>query len=304
MALIRTLEQFSETVKVTISGAFSSLLPFIEDAQRIYLERYLGQTLIERLEDNFDAPSDKEKVLIKKIQNALGPFSYLVAADESSIRFGDAGHTVTRTDVLTPASDAKILAAKESAKFRAWQNVEQLLNFLEASTDFPEWKECDYITEPKPKYFLFAKDFQVYGNIDIKRSRLTYEKLMPLIRNIELTEIDDLLQNLEIAKPFDSNNTAAMKKLVSFIQLYIAHRVAAIHTSQLTHDQRAQQFSTEYKPTIRPLYENLEKSLNYYQNQADYFRIKIIDILDSEFGISSQSMDFNSKEKKVFYSLG
>ena len=309
--LIRDLKTLKQTVKIAKSGAdnpneeLGAMLPFVRDAQRFYIEPYLGRDLIKQLESIISLQTSQQKYadLLPEVQRALGPLAYMLATHESSIGFGDAGHTVTRTDTLAPASDEKVRRAQETAEFRGWQNLEYLLDFLEQNIAiYPEWKCSRYFRNPRPKYFINAADFNLFVNIN--NSRLTFEKITQLIRNIEQTEIADLVP-LEINNPFDGTLSNDYKRLITFIRPYIAFRVAALHTSQPTNEQQVKKQLPEYKPVILPLYENIANAGNYYQNQSDYYRSNIIEALYTLFDIDkSSALKFNTQENKIFVDIG
>ncbi|MDR0799790.1 MAG: hypothetical protein LBN18_08530 [Dysgonamonadaceae bacterium] len=308
MALINNTDTFKQTVKIGKNVLFEVLSPFIKDAQRFYIEPYLGRPLIARLEAELADSETKVAELLVYAQRALGPFAYMLATHESSIGFGDSGHTVTRTDHLAPASDAKVERARESAEFRAWQNMEAMLQFLdENQTSFPEWEQSRYRRNPRPKYFRTAVEFQLLGMVDINNSRLTFEKLIELIRRIERAEVIDLITpevDLQIGDPFTNILSNSEVVLVQSIQPYIAARAAALHTSQTTRLQRSRAGELEYRPVIRPLYEDTTDTGNYYSQQADYWKAKIIKTL-SDMGIDQTgALKWNTDEKKLFCDIG
>ena len=118
-----------------------------------------------------------------------------------------------------------------------------------------------------------------------------------MILNIERTEIADLIPS----------SITIGDNLRTIICAYIAFRVASLHTSIPTHDQRSQgtRSAIEYQPVIRPLYENIANADNYYQEQAELYKSRIIDELKNQHGIDkSGALNFNTQDKKIFYALG
>lgn len=309
--LIRNIDTFKETVKISRSAPWDAFSPFVQDAERIYLLRYLGAPLICRMDEFLDHPdsgNDDVKKLLQETQRALGPFSYMLATHETSISFGDAGHTVARTDKLAPANDTKVAKAYDSAEFRGWQNLENLLGYLELNRDkFPEWEHSQYCQQAQAKFFRTAADFQVLGMVDISYSRLTYEKLLQLIRRVEITEIRDLVtKDLydSLGNPYADVLSNLETDLVKCIQPYIASSVALLHTSQATRQQRTEAGALEYKPLIRPLYGDIADNGNYYAQQLAYWKAKIINLL-KELGIDkSGALKWNTPDKKIFCDIG
>ncbi|MDR2627507.1 MAG: hypothetical protein LBC40_05695 [Dysgonamonadaceae bacterium] len=312
MALIRDIKTLKETVKAGASAPWESLQPFVSDAERFYLHHYLGESLIERLNTCLDdAPQSRDPntgKLLKCVQAVLGPLSYMLATYEAGIGFGDAGHTVVRTQTVAPASDTKVERARESAMFRGWQNLEIMLEYLDAhSSLFPEWEQSRYRMLPRPKFFRSATDFQYHGMIDINHSRLTYEKLSELIRRVECSEIREMITGevySSLANPFSPELSHPEKELVACIQPYIAARVAMLHTGTVTREQRAEPGRPEYRPVIRPLFEDLSETGNYYASQQAFWKSKITEALRA-FNIDNpEKLNWNSREKKLFADIG
>ncbi|MDR1455533.1 MAG: hypothetical protein LBJ01_07780 [Tannerella sp.] len=311
MTLIRDINTLKLTVKIGKSAPWEAFQPFVADAERFYLHRYLGTQLIDRLNACLDAGDQNQDAnagtLLGLARLALGPLSSMLATYESSIQFGDAGHTVTRTDNLAPASDAKVERARESAMFRGWQNLESMLDWLEQYADrFPEWEQSPYRTMPRPKFFRNATDFQYHGMIDISHSRLTFEKLIEPVRRVERSEVRDMITGeiFSSLNPFASGLTGPEKELVACIQPYIAARVALLHTGTVTREQCAEPGRPEYRPLIRPLFEDASNTGNYYAEQSGYWKAKIMDALKAFNIDSSEKLNWNSQDKKIFADIG
>jgi hypothetical protein len=309
MALINNIDTLKKTVKINKSGCYETIEPFLEDAERFYIEPYLGQALMSKLDGASIESAGNIGTLYKNIIRALGPFAYMLAVHEGSINFGDAGYTVLRTDSLAPASDAKIAAARESAEYRAWQNLEYLIVYLEENAEsFPEWEQSRYRQLPLPRFFRTAVEFQSAGMVNLFNSRLAFEKLIDIIRRIEETEIRDLIPaeiNESIGDPYTNVLSNAEELLVKVIRAYTASRVAAIHTSQTTRVQRTEVAHPEFRPVIRPLYEDIADTGNYYDKQAEYFKGKIIDELRDNFDVDvTGALNWNTQDKKLFCDIG
>jgi len=309
MAIIKNIDQLKLTVKVNKSSPFDVWKIYLNEAQSTVLTAYLGLDLVDRLEnldENSTAEDDKKYLaLLPFATRALGALALALSTDETSINTGDSGHTVTRTENLAPASDSKIEKAKASLESRAWNNIEILIEYLEEKiADFPEWKNSRYYKHCKTKYFPSASVFQDSGLIDINYSRLCFEKLRQLIIRVEKTEVRELLtdeldENIFTEK--DPDKKKLCEKVIEMVRSFIGARVAELHTSQTTRDQRSNNRNLEFNALIRPLYNDVSDTGNYYSTQVDYWRNKIIDFLP-ELGVNTSGgkMDFNSDERKFF----
>lgn len=296
MALINSISQLREVVKINNSKSFDTYAPFVNDAQDKYLVPLFGAVLLDALEQ---MPNDE---LTLRLQRALGPLSLALAAPEMSISFGEAGHTVTRTDNQAPASDAKIEKAVQSLLERGFANLGQAISYLATN----EQAYAEHIVDmPVPALYrtdLFkdAADFQLNGMVDIDYSPLTFIKLVPLIRRIEGVEVPRLLGSAMPQGGFVGLVDAYLKLLLSG---YVASRVAALHTSATSRTQRSRPRTlVDFEAFIRPLFENPEDDLNFYNSQAQQFAQDIHAHLIDSGAIDAQSLNikWNDEDKKIF----
>ena len=194
MAILNTIDDFKGAVKINSSTPINSLLPFVADATDKYLIPYLGLEMVEKFDSELDESKDEDKpyiALLPRVRRVLAPFTLHLGSSESSINFGDSGHTVSRGGSnAAPASDVKIEKSDKSLLSRGWQNLEYLLKELEdKEATFQEWKESDYYKTRQTKFFNSAATFQESGLINIDYKRLTFEKLRNNIIGIEKTEV-------------------------------------------------------------------------------------------------------------------
>lgn len=314
MAIINNIDDLRQTIKVDVDTPFESWIIFLNDARNQFLVNYLGLELIEKLESiNQSSASEADQKYLRLLSLArgvLGPYAGQLAMDELSINTGDQGHTVTKTDRLTPASDSKIAKVASSMLERAWNNLELLLEYLENNiSDYPEWKNSRFYANYKTKYFSSAVSFQDAGLIDINYSRLTFEKLRHLIIRLEKSEVSTLITDKVESFIFDTKNTDEDKKksnlILGKIRAFLGARVGELHTSQTTRIQRSKNNNLEYKAIIRPLYsDESENNLNYYSAQARYWKDEIQKLLpDLGVDLADSKLNWSNKDKKIFSSI-
>ena len=294
--LIKTIGELQKYTTVFKSNDFGAFEIFVRDAQEKYIEPYFGYELLKVLEKK----SDDE--LTVRICRALGPFALALSTDEFSIGFGEAGHTVTRTDSLAPASDAKIEKARESLFERAWQNLDRAIQYVFKNADeYPEWKSSDFANKTATLLFRNADDFQENGLVHIDNSPLTFNHFRLLILRIEKSET-----LLFLPEKLRKDIAELPEEILQPMQAYTGSRVAALHTSQSTHANRAQpgegDNATEFKPMLRPLYSNSESSGNYFEEQAAFWKATLMQVLiDKEYiDANVQALQFNNATNKVF----
>ena len=298
MALINNIEDLRKYVKLNATSDFSTLAPYINDAQDKYLAPYVGNKLLTTLETNPD-----DDLLKSLLCRALGPFSLALATDELSINFGESGHTVTRTDKLAPASDAKIERAMGSQFERAWANLDRALNYLVKNTSsYPDWKESDAYRMRQTQLFESAESFQEDGMVDIEYSYMTFLKLRTLIIRVEKAETITLLPPNISIDDLKASSEDSYKRILSALQAFTGSRVASIHTSQSTRTQRSSHGAqTEYKPVIRPLYEDMTDTGDYFDIQSDFWKTQIENLLvEGKHKEDSRYIEFNSADKRIF----
>lgn len=306
---IQTIEDLKRTVKVNKSEfLLASLLPYLDDAYEKYIIPYIGETLIERLLGN--VTEEAERRLHWGICRALGPLSIALATPELGVLIGDSGHTVTRTDKATVASDQKIARAEESMTYRGWKSLDWLINFLSENEDYyPEWKDSTYYRNmSKGHYINSAREFQDYGHVDIGYSCLAFEKFRPLLETLEMklrrwigSSLDDLLR-VELLTP----ENLLKKDLINFIRVWLSMNVAALHTNQATRMQRNITGRMEYYPVIESLYTDQTELGNFYAEQVTSMEAFISDYIVKyavELGLPAPvKNDFNSIDKHIFVS--
>lgn len=291
--LIKSIEELQQYVKINRSVDFETFSQFLIDAQDKYITPYIGLSLIDRL---ITETTDKLRLYICR---AMGPFSLALATDEFSINFGESGHTVTRTDKLAPASDAKIAKATESLFNRGWSNLDNALRYLQSNiAAYPEWN--DVSRSISTKLFDNATEFQEKGLVDIDNSPLTFHHLRMLVLRIETSETMKLLPD-EMRSNFDKS---ASEEITTAMQAYTGSRVAALHTSQTTKTQRTAgaQSHIEFKPIIRPLYSDMQYTGNYFDEQAAFWRNTLDEaLIAAEKKEAGEGIvKYNSPERRIF----
>lgn len=302
---IKTIDDLRQAVKVNASFPFASLEPYLDDAFYRYLLPYLGEPLAERLAVDGETAEDlKVRTMIAR---ALGPLALALASPELGVLIGDSGHTVKRTNDVTVASDQKIARSEESMQERGWMNLDRLLGYLETGI-YPEWKESLYYKRMAAGCYLnTAPEFQDLGKVNIGYSRLTFEKLRPLLDALEMklrrwigNSLDRSLRQ-ELISPSDP----IRQELIEQIRVWLAMNVAKLHTSQTTRVQRTAAGQVEFRPVIYPLYADSADNGNFYAEQVTALESVISDYMvqyAAELGLPVPvKNDFNSIDKHIFF---
>lgn len=296
--LITDIEQLRETVKMNAVVPFESVRPFILDATDIYIEPNIGTATLEKAE--------VDDTLKEKICRALGPLAVSLATDELGIQYGDAGITVqNKQGERSPASDAKIAAAKANLYYRGMQALDRLLSYLAAHADeYPEYIEHQGQITPGGCLIRSARQYQDEGLVGIDYSTLSYRAMLPVLLQLQVRNVAEMLGE----KLYTRLISGEPDDLRLLCVRYMAAKCAELHTSQTGREQRLNGSQPEFTPIIRPLYEDLEMTGNYYGSQATYYAGKI-EAWKSEHpdetGEASDSgvLHWNEKDKKIFTSI-
>lgn len=307
--IIPDIDTLKKVVKLNASIPPEAISPYIDDAIDIYIEPQVGQRLITK------ALEATDPVLNDKILRCLGPLTLMLATPELGIQFGDSGITVSNEQgKRSPANEAKIAAARENLCFRGMQALDRLLTYLERNAEtYPEYaKHLEQTTGSARCFIRNAQEYQDNGLVNIDYSTISYRTMLPTIRQLQERNIQEMLGEELYKRVLDAHLTNLVeikqKVLTEHIVRYLANKTAELYTSQTSRDQRSVSDTPEFKPIIRPIYQDLTETGNYFANQASYYAGKIRNYIvenAAELGITvpDVALNFNSKDKKIFTSI-
>lgn len=297
MALIKSISELRKYAKISAAKDWDTYSMFVEDAQEKYLEPYFGFELLESLENVPDDP------LFVRMCRALGPFSLALATDEMSIQFGETGHTVARTDSLAPASEAKIEKARESLFSRGWNNLEKAIKYVrEHAATYKLWNESYFYKQLTTLLFDGPESFQDNGVVNIDYSAITFFMLCQIILRVEISETLTFLPQESRDLVMNNQLDKLPKTIIDAMQAYTASRVAQIYTSSKTLEQQTKGDFSKFKPVIRPLYDDVPDSGNFFEQQSQYWRSEIMNQLVSSSIVVEdyRQLKFNNSTRKIF----
>lgn len=307
--IIPDIDTLKKVVKLNASIPPEAISPYIDDAIDIYIEPQVGHPLITK------ALEATDPVLNDKILRCLGPLTLMLATPELGIQFGDSGITVSNEQgKRSPANEAKIAAARENLCFRGMQALDRLLTYLERNAEtYPEYaKHLEQTTGSARCFIRNAQEYQDTGLVNIEYSTISYRTMLPTLRQLQERNIQEMLGEELYKRVLDAHLTNLVeikqKVLTEHIVRYLANKTAELYTSQTSRDQRSVSDTPEFKPIIRPIYQDLTETGNYFANQASYYAGKIRNYIvenAAELGITvpDAALNFNSKDKKIFTSI-
>jgi len=315
--IINNIDQLKLTAKINRATPFEAFDPFLQEARDVFLVRYLGDELVEVLEQA--TVPERAVKLLSLTQYALGPLALWLGISELSVRMGDAGFTVEKRDGsnngagYVPASDSKIEKLAESFQRRGFTYLDKVLEYLEAnSSDFPEWTNSRYYTLRAGNYIQSAFQFQDIGGVDIEYSRLTFEHLRAVMNMIELRFITELLGDTldaSLRSKLNGTQTNAESQLIANIRRFVACKTAEYHTSVSSKQNQESSSQREYKALIRPIYGDVTSTGNFFTEQSAFYYSKIQQLLNTNavaLGITpvDGALNWNNTDNKLFTDIG
>lgn len=302
--IIPDIATLKTVVKINAVIPYESIECFIEDAQEIYILPQIGDKTLKL--------SAEDGMLKNKILRSLGPLTLMLATPELGISYGDNGITVdNQQGKRSPANEAKIEAAKENLLFRGMQALDRLLRYLSDNSDrYPDYIEYQKkITGNSPCIISSAQSFQDDGMVNIDYSTITYRAMLPTLRQLQERHLCEVLPEKLLSRLLVNNELSAKENvLLSHCIRYLANKCAELYTSQIGHDQCTTTGTPEFKPIIRPVYQDTTETGNFFANQANYYCSKIQTYLldnaaDLGITIPVTILEFNSKDKHIFTSI-
>lgn len=305
MNIISDISTLKKVVKINAAIPYESIAPYINDAVDIYIEPQVGNVIIEI------ADTGNDEKLKDKIQRCLGPLTLALATDELGIQFGDSGITVENNQgKRSPANEAKIAAAKQNLFFRGMQALDRLLDYLEHNkAKYPDYADHISITSQVPCFIRSAQEYQDIGLVNIDYSTLTYRTILPTIRQLQERHVREMLTDELYSRLLEAEELDVKSKILhEYAIRYLANKAAELYTSQSSRQERSGTGHPEYQPVIRPLYQDMDDTGNFFGSQANYYAGKIAQFIaqnaeDLGITVTSSAMKFNAKEKKFFTSI-
>lgn len=264
MALLKSHTDFQKYVKIN-SGTelYDSLKPYIEDAQSRYLSRHVGSVLIGKIDAWYNSATPSTNAdytaLLPYLQNPLAKFAIYLAVPYLDVQISNAGLTVTNNSNLAPASKERAASLRAESLAQAWDMTEVLLKYLETNkAKYSDWTASEAFTEATGCFIRTAEQFDTI--IPIGASRIRFQEIKPLMKDIELMEIDPVLSTALANKIrtgiTDNNLNNANKLILPYIRRAVAH-FAWYHRGEADkHRMMAENYVAEIRKIINAYPDN------------------------------------------------
>lgn len=217
---------------------FDTLASFVDQAELLHLQPYVGPELLAELHAALDeAPTPAQAALIKHLRRALAYYVVLEAAPMVAVAFSDLGLSEQSADRAAPARQWVYNNFVDSAGSNADTLLDTALFWLESrASEFPAWRNSDAYTVSKELFLHSAYDLSKFVNV--AGSRRTYLALRPYLRRIEELEVLPLLGPERFAELKARILTPALltpadRELWAAIKPVVAHKALAAAVAEL-----------------------------------------------------------------------
>ena len=303
MALITSVDQLRKYLNVVGTFDPDSILPFVNDAQQKYLNRYLGAALLSELDAfvNANLVPDWEgiplqmvsvyiRVLLPYVENPLAAFAFFQAAPSLDIKITDSGFAVVSTANLAPASAERVKNFRASMELTGFDRLESMLRFLEANKEhYPSWVNSEGYSYSTSNFIIHADMFDQL--VPISQSRLRFQQLRATMDNVELLQIEPVISPglaREIHKQIQENSfTDPVKAILPLIR-----RATAYLTAGIDIDPKYKGMGDMYLSKVK---KHLDANLESFPLYAES------DCYDAE---KTSYSNFNNQEDSSFFVFG
>jgi hypothetical protein len=264
-----SIESMRVYVKMNASLPWETFKPYLDSAVDSFTDRYLPGDFI-------DAHTS-DATFLTLCRKVLAPLAVYEAADEMSISIGDSGITVQNDQgKRSPASDAKIAAAKRNLLQRSNAALSRLLEYVlttfhDGLENLPLIKKVEGLAVPS------LEVFERYVSLD--SDYVAYFSLVTMLRTIQ-NRLGTMIGEDLLADCLTSEDEAK-KAIGGKIRAYCAYQCAYLNTSDMTRRERGRGNQTEWRPLIRPLYSDLTETGNWYKQVADETLTEIQSMIDA-----------------------
>lgn len=296
--LFTDAEALRSVIKINASIPWTSMLPYIDSAWNMHLLRYFSSTCLASIPDT-------DAVFWGFIRRAIGPLAVSLSTDEMSVSIGDSGITVQNDQgKRSPASDAKIAAAKQNMQLRGFAALSDAIRYVLAS-DTIDHATCPRLMELKKLLIHDIDTFELSVGLD--GNYISFFELVPIMRGVQ-SKLQTIVGKTLFDRLFNPD-TELLLTLASGCRDYIAYRCAELYTTTSSRQQRGRPGVVEWKPVLRPLYDDVEDTGNWYATMASEALAAIEALIEEnaeELGVEhgSSADDWNGPGKRLFNLYG
>lgn len=210
------------------SITFDKFEPYINDAEQVYLTKYIGQEFYDELktQNNAGALSANNLKVFSLIQQASGYYGIYQSQKFNMISISNVGAAETANRESTAVRQWVFNISHANAIRTADSILDTALEIMEKTpANFAAWKASSAYSDHQELFITSADEFSKYRNIN--GSRRTFLALKSFMENAEHNKVKaaigitlfDTLKTTIIAETITPANTA----LLPYIERFVAH---------------------------------------------------------------------------------
>ncbi|WP_314058658.1 DUF6712 family protein [Empedobacter brevis] len=278
MGLIKTKETLTSLLPVDGNVDEKLILRFLDSVEMNKIVSLIGFEFYNKLDQQQEELSDKEKQVLKFFQTASGFFAMIKAAKFLRTKMSNSGLNSTKTTNTEKATWYEFIDTVNAYYEGAYEALDNAFKFMESSlSDFGLWTNSTAYKDYQNLIVNKVSDFQNFYNIN--ESWITFNSLKPLMHEVEEEYIkpflgdcfDELKSNSEIKKllvPAIVNYTVAKSAITGAFSF--EGNLLKLQWSEFPHQKSVVMDETQRRNFI----ENREKAGLEYLRKLKKYLIK------------------------------
>lgn len=220
--LITNIDQVKEYVNVSNGLNIKTLRPALNEVEMQELTFYLGNDLLTEIIAQVNSSplviTPRIEKIYKYVMAAAVGVAIFKAGPEIEVIVNDNGILRQETNTEKTAYGGQVKRFRDTAGTRGYRAIDSFLAIMENyAQDYPEWQDSEYFALREGLMIRTAKEFEEAGE-SIKNSSLTFQALRPIIKEIQETNIKDLLPDEMyislLEDPSDPDNSTLLKNYI------------------------------------------------------------------------------------------
>lgn len=186
--LFSTDDELKDFLPLTAGEILDQVLPFVGDAERQYIVPLIGQEAFDEIADAYDSGggtlTDDEEDLLREIRKPLAAYAMMLYIPHGQLLISPSGIRIANTDTHKTAFKWQIDQIIDEYFELACNRKEELIKWLYTnSATYTTYAASDAFDENHQFILNYASELDKYH--PIRRSRATYDSLIPIIRDVE-----------------------------------------------------------------------------------------------------------------------
>lgn len=176
--LIKDIETLKEHVAINVNTEYTTVSPYIKQAERKYILSLLGSTMYDAIIVENYTPTGNAKKVFDILQEAAANLAVFLYTPLANVQFSDSGISVSQGEHHKSAEWWQVRDLRRSFLDAGFQALDEVLKIMEANEgDFADWVGTSGYTVFKELFVKRTDTFQRWFNIS--NSRRTFLAMRP-----------------------------------------------------------------------------------------------------------------------------